>query len=701
MAEKLLKCSIAEPPSEFAEQERIFARNLVAANRFTLLRSPRDPEPPDPPRWLDAQSRLLVSDLPGAPDTWEGRLDAIRREAGGRTSRAGISSGRIGRNVRALGRLLRLTHAEQVVLQFKLMLLLLPGFWEMLAWYGQMPTDGAASIIAAMTGEPERAIGRALDSASAIVSTGMLSIDSGREFVGEKLLIPSYLTDLLTGPRLTRTRFADRWMPLSPPPGLVPSDYGHMGEAVPRLVRILAAALDRGEAGVNILLHGPTGTGKTELARLLAKEIGSDLRMAGTKKRDGGDDGAGTRLGSVVVGQLLLGNTRCVILFDEMEDLFEKGNGPAQSKHRLSKGYLTSLLETNAVPVIWTTNDVASMDPALVRRFVATVEVPGLNEAQRRVVWLRHTGGQLPGAEVDRLARRFRVSPGTIAGVVRGARLAGGGRIEVADVEALVASSAEALGIRAVPAAPAAMGYDPSVLCASVDLEGLADRLLAAGERASVTICLHGPPGTGKSEWVRQLAERMRRPIHAHRVSDIESMWVGQAEKNVSRAFDLAEREGAILLFDEADSFLQDRRTAARRWEQTITNEFLQHLEAARGIVACTTNTFDALDPAVMRRFSVKVGFRYLDVEAATSLFSRAFGSSLGRLDDADRGRVRAKLALMPPLAPGDFAAVARRLPLLPPRPAAGDILRELEAEAAARIGSRAGTLGFKGPRDR
>jgi SpoVK/Ycf46/Vps4 family AAA+-type ATPase len=110
-------------------------------------------------------------------------------------------------------------------------------------------------------------------------------------------------------------------------------------------------------------------------------------------------------------------------------------------------------------------------------------------------------------------------------------------------------------------------------------------------------------------------------------VSDILSMWVGVAEKNIAEAFDEAARDDAILLFDEADSFLQDRRGAVRSWEVTQVNEFLQQLEAHRGIVACTTNLFKNLDQASLRRFTFKVEFRFLDAARARSLFRAYFGS--------------------------------------------------------------------------
>ena len=197
--------------------------------------------------------------------------------------------------------------------------------------------------------------------------------------------------------------------------------------------------------------------------------------------------------------------------------------------------------------------------------------------------------------------------------------------------EEVLAGNVAATGAPPNKPPPSGLRYEPGLLNASMDLDVLARRLESAGPSAQATICLHGPPGTGKSEWVRHLAARLQRKIHVHAVSDIESKYVGESETNLARAFERAEQENALLLFDEADSFLLDRRNGQRRWEISLTNEFLQRLEAARGIVACTTNAFDRLDPAVMRRFSIKVELDYLKPEAAVRLFAVAFGPLAGR----------------------------------------------------------------------
>jgi transitional endoplasmic reticulum ATPase len=87
--------------------------------------------------------------------------------------------------------------------------------------------------------------------------------------------------------------------------------------------------------------------------------------------------------------------------------------------------------------------------------------------------------------------------------------------------------------------------------------------------------------------------------------------------------FDEARDEEAVLLLDEADSFLQDRTLAHRQWEVTEVNELLTQMEGFDGLFICT-NLLDHLDPAALRRFGLKLEFLALRPEQASSLYHHA-----------------------------------------------------------------------------
>ena len=154
--------------------------------------------------------------------------------------------------------------------------------------------------------------------------------------------------------------------------------------------------------------------------------------------------------------------------------------------------------------------------------------------------------------------------------------------------------------------------------------------------RGCGTMLFYGPPGTGKTALARYIAHEIGRECVVKRASDLLSPLVGEAEQNVAEAFRRTEAEGAVLVIDEADTFLYSRETAQRSWESSLVNEFLTALEECRGFCICTTNRMETMDAAAMRRFPFKVRFTYAGAEQAMALYS----------------------ALLAPLAPGDFHAV-------------------------------------------
>src|SRR5205085_2776838 len=136
--------------------------------------------------------------------------------------------------------------------------------------------------------------------------------------------------------------------------------------------------------------------------------------------------------------------------------------------------------------------------------------------------------------------------------------------------------------------------------------------------------------------------------------------------------------EKAILLLDEADSFLQDRRGAQRTYEVTEVNEMLQGMERFDGIFVCTTNLMDRIDQAALRRFTFKIRFRPLTAAQRERMFvNEVLASDASRLDD----KLRARLARLDHLAPGDFAAVKRQVDILATAFEPEEFLEQLEAE--------------------
>ena len=158
-----------------------------------------------------------------------------------------------------------------------------------------------------------------------------------------------------------------------------------------------------------------------------------------------------------------------------------------------------------------------------------------------------------------------------------------------------------------------------------LDMDNLTEKIKKAG-KLNFSLCLYGEPGTGKSEYARYLADRIGVDVVLKKASDLMSMWVGETEKNIANAFAEAKAKKAMLIIDEADSFLQSRNNAQRSWEVTLVNEMLTWMESHQYPFVCTTNLINSLDEASLRRFTFKVKFDFLKPEQVNSAIEHFFG---------------------------------------------------------------------------
>jgi SpoVK/Ycf46/Vps4 family AAA+-type ATPase len=585
-------------------------------------------------------------------------------------------------NISLLGKVLQLNPAEQMLLLFGSLTRYQRDMRTVLLEFKVANAMEAYGVFADMTGVAANDIADAMRSGSRLERIGLI----------ENLVAEPNFTDLadlmkvsdkLLPVLLREYRDESELMAVFTKPvkasELNLDDFKHVADDTKYLVAMLRQATQQHAEGVNVLVYGDPGTGKTELAKVVAHAAQCELYEVECADRDGNALSGKDRYRSLQVAQAFLkGRERVALIFDEVEDVFPPAAPEVMNlfaREEAARGsvngkaWVNQILETNPVPTLWITNSIDQIDPAFRRRFQYHLQLKVPPAGAREGIVRKHLR-ELPVSDefVAKLADRKELTPAQIRSAARFAQLTAPAIGEVhAELEGLIErqlrNAEVALGKvgGGEKARKIVTSYDLTLL--NVETRFEVPRIIEALKRKSAgSLCFYGPPGTGKTALAEHIAKSMDKPLMIRRASDLVSKFVGETEQNMAAMFNEADDQKAVLLLDEADSFLRSRGMAQRGYEVSEVNEMLQGMERFGSVFICTTNLFDQLDEAALRRFTFKIKFKPLDRSQRERMFiAEALKGDASALTPA----MQSMLHQMSCLAPGDFAAVKRQIDLL------------------------------------
>jgi transitional endoplasmic reticulum ATPase len=604
------------------------------------------------------------------------------------------------KNVRALSDVVGLNDNEKKLLSFAVLIYAEPVLEQCADLLGSDQSGFSVHrILAPVLGIQEKTMQEILDRKATLASSGLLAVDyRGRYDLKQLLdLITPTFPSRMVSPQTDIRTLVEGFVRPATLAELSLSNFSYLSHWPEMIQSYLTNAAVTARKGANILIYGQPGTGKSQFARAVANSLGLNLMEISQTNLGGNAVTPIRRIRSYQIAQKFFGERNTAILFDETEEIFV-GGVLEQSDDEASvpqKSFFNTLLENNKLPTIWIANTINRFDQAYLRRFDICFEMPTPPKSVRLAMIQGAFDNTISESLKQKLADNEHITPAMLNQV---ARVSGSinSAIVLHNLDRLVYELAnhklkaqraseipdtESLGL-------VADGFDPVAINCEIDLLALKSGL---EKTRTARICVFGPPGTGKTAFGKWIAESLEMPHLVLRSSDLRSAYVGETEKNIARAFAHAKREKAVLQLDEVDSFLRDRSKAERNFEVIQVNEMLTQMESFQGIFIASTNLFENLDEASLRRFDLAFKFDYLKPQAAVKMFEK----TCAKLElDSPNASLLQRVAALRNLTPGDLQQILRRTSLVRPR-SSQELYVALEGALKLKKNAQTKPIGF------
>ena len=164
------------------------------------------------------------------------------------------------------------------------------------------------------------------------------------------------------------------------------------------------------------------------------------------------------------------------------------------------------------------------------------------------------------------------------------------------------------------------------------------EKLLRAGLAPTRSALFTGPPGVGKTLAAHWLAWKLKTPLLTLDLAAVMSSFLGRTGNNVRYVLDYAKNVNCILLLDEFDAVAKRRDDSTEIGElKRLVTVLLQEIDdwPSTGLLIAATNHPGLLDPAVWRRFEMKVEFDLPKRAEARAALAQWAGGANGAMLDA------------------------------------------------------------------
>jgi len=434
-------------------------------------------------------------------------------------------------NISLLSEMLKLSQAEQMLLAFSTAMAMFPLFRSAISSQNVGTSNQLFHrMLAQLSGLKEEAFHAATSEHGVLITSGLVKIANGVKDLEAKAELLKGVVNAMLSPHSSTKELIDCFLKRATAPTLTLENFPHLAADTEVLLAYLQNAVNDNEAGVNILLHGKPGVGKSEYVQVLAAKLGVDLYEIAFCDSDGDPIKGTSRLQAFAFCQNLLSRSKnALLLFDEIEDVFPGNDWDAECRGTLGKAWINRTMERNPVPALWVSNRVSQIDPAYLRRFDYSVQFQTPPASVRLAIARHHLGCfNPPQSWLERVAAAEELTPAQLERAAKVARLTSSND-SLKLVEKVLEKSCSLLNAKNLPVRiPTKTGYSLNFLNTDADIPELVAGLK---QRPNASFCFYGAAGTGKSELARHIADQIGKPLLVKRASDLLGMYVGESEK--------------------------------------------------------------------------------------------------------------------------------------------------------------------------